>query len=269
MGALRWSRCPKPEMLLAYKDKALDDEEDRRVGDHLRICDRCREYLTTSREIGVLLRRHIPIIEDAEGLEELKRRLREPSPPSPIPPRFEFGRTIVFSLVLAALLVVGLVTTQTIEGGSSFTRWFSDDEPSQRIRPDDSVSGTPLVALTLVSGTSTLPLGLVLESGEPGQARDRIYRSASGLALSVVVEQSGQSSIYVDGDTGMTEIIGVNGREVFVSFEVTAAGRAVVIFYWIDEGQLVSVFVLEQPPGGLQVEDVSDISAALMTPQSD
>ena len=270
MGMLTRSGCPKPEVLLAYQDNALEDDDDRIVADHLRICERCRERLTMSHEIGVLLRRHIPVIEDPEGLKELKRRLREPPPPlSPIRPRFEFGRTVVFCLVLAALLSVGLVTTQTIEGGSSFTGWFSDDAPSQRIRPDGPVGGTPVVAPTTISGTPTLPLGLVPVGGEPGLAGDRFYRSANGLALSVVVEHDGQSSIHVDGDTGTTEIIGVNGREVFMSFEDTAIGRAAVIFYWIDDGQLVSVFVLGQPPGGLQADGVADIAATLMAQRSD
>jgi hypothetical protein len=251
-------------VLLAYQDSALADDDDRLVADHLRLCDHCREYLTSSREIGVLLRRHMPVIDDPQGLEELKRRLREPiPPPRAVRNRFVFGRTAVLCVSVVVLLGVGLLTSRTIEGGSSFTGWFVDDASPRRVRSDGPGEGTPLVAPPMVGVGPELPFDLV-QINPSGMADDQVFQSARGLAISVVVELGGDSRIYADGTVGMTEIVSVDGHEVYVSSDETAVGRAVVLFHWIHEDRLVSVFVLSQPVGGLDVEAAMDIVAALI-----
>lgn len=266
MGILTRSGCPKPEVLFAYEDGALDPDEQMTVAAHIRVCDRCYERLALSHEIGVLVRRSAPpLVDDPEGLEELKRRLREPQlPPTACRQRTNAGRFVVLGGALIVVLVVGLVSTETIEGGSSFSRWFSGDVPMRRTRPDGSVGGTPLVASSVVTGIPELPFGLLPTTGEPGPAGDRFYRSANGFAISVIVERESDSWIYADSGATRTEIVGVNGREVYVSVNNTPEGPAVVAFDWVEDNRLVSVLVIEQPAVGLTVDAAAQVATALM-----
>ncbi len=266
MGILTRSGCPKPEVLLAYEDNALTDDEDKVVADHLRVCERCRERMAMSVEIGVLLRRHIPLVEDPEGLEKLKRRLREPEPPpQPVQARIDFNRAVLLCVALIALFAFGIATTRTIQGGSSFTRWFSDDAPVRTTSSNEQVGGTALVAPSPVGHSIGLPYGLLPSGGSPGPAGDRYFRNANGLAISVVIERNADSQIYVDRQTGMTGIVSVDGRDVYVSSDDASIDRPVVVFHWVEGDRLVSVFILEQPPGGLRVDAVRELAAALMT----
>lgn len=266
MRILSRSGCPKPEVLLAYEDHALDPDEQVVVAAHLRVCDRCYERLVLSHEIGVLVRRSVPpLVDDPEGLEELKRRLRVPPTPLTIcRQRTNAGRIVALGVALTMLLGVGLVSTETIEGGSRFSRWFSGDVPAGQTRPDGTVSGTPLVASSVVTGVPELPFGLLPTTDEPGPAGDRFYRSANGLAISVIVERENDSAIYADSGANTTEIVGSNGLEVYVSVNDTPEGSGVVAFAWVESGRLVSVLVIEQPDTGLTVDAAVQIAAALM-----
>lgn len=267
MGVLTRSGCPKPEVLLAYEDNTLADDEDRIVADHLRVCDRCHERIVASREIGVLLRRHVPLIEDPEGLAELKRRLREPEvTQARTRRRVNVSRLVAVSFALVAVIGVGLASTEPIQSGDTFGRWLDDDEPIERVRPEGEANGAPLTVSGSVAGSSSLPFGLVPVSGEQGSAHDRYFRSATGLVLSLVVEREDGNRIFASSNSEMTSRVAVNGREVYVSSSDTPAGRAVVAFDWVENDQLKTVLVLEQPEQSvLTISDAKDIAAALMT----
>lgn len=271
MGILTRSGCPKPEVLFAYEDGALDPDEQTTVAAHLRVCDRCYERLALSHEIRVLVRRSAPpLVDDPEGLKELKQRLREPHPPPPtVRQHVHSDRRVVLGVVLLMLLGVGLISTQTIEGGSSFTRWFSDDAPFRRNLPEGPVGGTPLVAPSVVIGEPMLPFGLVPTESEPDSAGARYYRNTKGLTIAVIIEQDEQSQLYSDSGASTTEIIGVNGREVYVPVNDTPVGPAVVAFDWIESGQLVSVLVVERPTAGLSVDAAQEIADALISLERD
>lgn len=270
MGILTRSGCPRPEVLLAYEDDALSPAENSAVVAHLGTCTRCRERMADSREIGVLLRRHVPVIDDPEGLAELKRRLREgPPPPLPRRRRIDAGRAAVFGVALIALIGIGLVTSQTIEGGSSFTRWFHDDTPVGRTVPGGQVSSTPLPGISPVSSAPSLPYALAPMSGETGSDGTRHYQNADGLVIVVETGAAGDGQLRTNPESVTTSVVGVNRREVFLVASDTHAGSAVIAFYWIDGERLVSVRVLEQPIGGLRAFAAQEIAAALMAQSPD
>ena len=80
----------------------------------------------------------------------------------------------------------------------------------------------------------------------------------------MLVDQTGESQIHVDRSSGTTEIVGVNGREVYLVMTQTPDGPAVIAFNWVEADRLVSVLVLDQPTAGLDVDAAKEIAAALM-----
>jgi hypothetical protein len=259
------SNCPHPVELLACQDEALEPHRQAEVAAHVRECLACRRYLREGSQIGHLLRQHVAPIDDPEARARLRAHLMGVSPPSTTTPsRVGQQWLIAASLALVMVLGFGLFTTGTIEGGSSFTRWMSDDSSSGQRLPETHVDQTPISAPSAVREEGTLPFSLMPTIQPSGQHGERFFRSPSGLVIAVMVGQAGESQIHIDRPGGATEIVSVKGREVYLVTTQTPEGLAVIGFDWVEAGRLVSVLVLEQPVSGLAVDTAQEIADALM-----
>jgi hypothetical protein len=162
------------------------------------------------------------------------------------------------------VLGLGLFSTGTIEGGSSFTRWFNEDSSIGQRRSATHVEQTPISAPSVVRDDGRLPFGPRPTTQPASQPGKRFYRSPNGLVIAMLVDQAGGSEIHVDRASGTTGIVAVNGRDVYMTMTQTPDGLAVISFDWVENDRLVSILVLDQPAGGLTVEAAQEIAAAMM-----
>jgi hypothetical protein len=177
------------------------------------------------------------------------------------------SRLVAATLALVCLLTAGLALIDApAEGGSSFTRWFSSDRSPKRRLPEQHAVGTPVYAPTGTVGAATLPLGLAPVAGQvvggaPGTS-EQVYRNAEGLAITVVYDRTGRGQISLAEDPTSSQIVAIDGREVLVMFDPPPAGVAAAS--WVEGDALVTMFVLQSPPGGLSLDAALRIVAALL-----
>ena len=263
------SRCPKGPELLAYQDAALGPRRQAEVDAHVRECPACRDYLWESDEIGRLLRRHVPIVDDPKGLARLKARLAAEPPTEPPASRTRDRRwPLAASLALLTVLGLSLLSAGTIEGGSSFTRWLSRESESSegRILPGGYFNVTPATLPTVGQDASLLPFGLVATGMDwAPDGSGQTYRNVDGLAILVVTDSSPSSAIVIPDDPSATLIVEAGGRDVLLTFAETEVSRSVVEIDWIVDDVRHAVLVLDQPAGGLTIEMARVIADALIT----
>ena len=260
--------CPRGEELIAYQDGALTPTRLAEIDAHLRGCYDCRQWLWKSEDIGRMLRAHIPLIDDPEGLARLKERLREQpqQAPSVATPRWTTpNRLLAASLAVLILLGSSLIWTDELQGGSSFTRFWRDDDTPNRVVPADHVQQTPATAPEIIVAPPSLPFNLALTAGSTVDADgygEWFYRNDVGLAIRVAVDPPGDGWLSPSQGNNGQEIIGFGGQDVVVSY---GASRGVVLaVFWTETEMLYSMTVINRPPGGLSRTDALAIVAALM-----
>jgi hypothetical protein len=180
---------------------------------------------------------------------------------------FAGGRLVAATLALVCLLAAGLALIDApAEGGSVFTRWFSSERSPKRRLPEQHVTGTPLYAPAGTVGAATLPMGLAPVAGQvvggASGTSEQVYRSAEGLAITVVFDRTGRGQISLAEDPMSSQIVGIDGREVLVMFGPSTA--SVSAASWVEGDALVTMFVLQAPPGGLSLDAALRIVAALL-----
>lgn len=261
-------KCPRGEDLVAYQDGALPPARLAEIDAHLRDCYDCRQWLRESDEIGRMLRAHIPLVDDPEGLARLKERLRnqpQPAPTATIPRWTMPYRLLAASLTILVILGASLIWSDTLEGGSSFTRFWREDDTPNRVVPSDRVQQTPATAPDEVIAPPSLPFGLALTEGSTIDADgfgERFYRNTGGLAIRIAVDPPGSGWLSPSDGDDRQEIVVFNGRDVIVQYG--ASRDEVLTIFWIDNDSLHTLSVLEQPLEALSLNDALAIVAALL-----
>lgn len=263
----RRSTCPRPDDLFAFRDGVLSDVRQREIGEHLKHCLPCLRQLRGSDEIGRLLRATIPLVDDPLGRARLKARLRantEPAPTCAIPNWTISYRLLAASLAVLVILGSSLIWSGELQGGSSFTRWWRDDTLNQVI-PASRVQQTPATAPHSVIAPPSLPFDLALtEGGRVNTAGygEHFYRNDTGLAVRVAVDPPGVGWLPTSDVDDRQDLIGVDGRDLVIMYGVDQDD--VLSLFWIEDGSLHTLSVVESPPGGLPRDDALTIVAALM-----
>lgn len=261
-------KCPRGEELVAFQDGDLTPERLAEIDAHLRGCYDCRQWLRESEDIGRMLRAHIPIVDDPVGVARLKERLRDQ--PQPVPTRGAPRWTTPYRFLAACIAVViilgsSLIWSGDLEGGSSFTRWWRDDDSSSRVVPSGRIEQTPASAPDEVIDPPSLPFNLALTEGgavDTDGYGEWFYRNDEGLAIRVAVDPPGSGWLPVSGDDDRQEILGFAGHDLAVMYGRDHAN--VLTVFWIEEESLHTISVLEQPSDGLSREEALSIVAVLM-----
>jgi hypothetical protein len=167
---------------------------------------------------------------------------------------------------VAVVIVLGLsvIWSDTMEGGSSFTRWWSTDN-AERVVPSDMIDQTPATAPTKVISSPSLPLNLALTEGGTLDADgygEWFYRNEEGLAVRVAADPPGKGWLPVSGDDDRQEMLTFAGRELVIMYGRDYAN--VLSVFWIKQKSLHTLSVLEQPSDGLSRKEVLSIVAVLI-----
>jgi hypothetical protein len=260
-------KCPRGEELVAYQDGALSPARLAEIDAHLCGCYDCRQWLRESDEIGRMLRAHVPLVDDPEGLARLKERLRNQPPPartSSVPRLTMPYRLLAASLAVLVIVGSSLIWSDELEGGSSFTRWWRDDDTPNRVVQADRVQQTPATAPETVIAPPGLPFGLALTEGSTTNAASSgewFYRNTEGLAVRVTVDPPGDGWLS-PSDGHSQQIMTFNGRELMVIYGHNQ--DTVLTIVWTEDESLHTISVVEQPLGGLPLDDALTIVTALM-----
>lgn len=215
-----------------------------------------------------MLRARFPLVDDPVGRAKLKARLREQ--PQPVSTSTQPRWTMPYRLLAASLAVLVVLGSSLIwagesQGGSSFTRFWRDDDTAHRVVPSDRVQQTPATAPESVIAQPSLPFGLALTEGSTSDASrygEWFYRNTDGLAIRVAVDPPGKGWLGPSEGDDRQEMIGFNGRDLVVMYGVDRA--AVLALLWVEDESLHSLSVVDAPPGGLSRDDALTIVAALI-----
>jgi hypothetical protein len=265
------SACDFPkEYLVIYQDGELCGAPLEITEAHLRACRSCRQWLADMAEVDRLLGEAIPIRDAPSGRAALKERIEHLPPP--LPPRsepFQRGRALIVGLLLLVILAGSLGWGDAVvEGGSSFTRWWRQESADSGVVPSGHADPTAVMAPAGIPAAPELPfdLALVATGRDEDGFIERFYRNPDGLAISVSHDRRGTSWLTPSDDAQRRHIIGINGRDVVVTYGRTP--REVTAMSWAAGEALVLVFVLEQPPGGFTPDQAVELAMALMTADS-
>lgn len=253
--------------LIAYRDGTLRGARLEITEAHVAACAMCRDFLHELDLVDRMLRTATPFVDDPEARAAIKARIAEMPAPRADPPRrspFTRGQLTLVVAALLGLLVISVTVPGAIEGGSSFTRFFSRERGQQRVYPEGYGSGTPIILPTVTSGVATLPLGLVPTgpvSVDETSTRQG-FRNPDGLAVSVTADRSGTTVLFPPRDNSRQRIVAVDGREVLVG--LYSEDDWIIDLMWIDGETVYDVLILEQPPGGLRLPQALELARAVM-----
>lgn len=236
-------------------DHDLDPGRRAAIDAHLRGCSHCRQRLAESRHIGALLRRRYPVAHDPGAWEAFAGRLAERERRRAGGPRALLAAAPLLALLV--LLVAGVQVWRASLGAGEPTplRHVAESRPG--------VGALPFAAVE----PGRLPLGLArAERSTPAADRlELLYRNGDGLAVLLAESPAtGPPPAVPPSEAGQTRRT-IGGAEVLVLNDPRP--RAAVGALWDRRGVRFELLVTEAPPGGLAVEDIERVVAALADAQ--
>ena len=254
--------------LIAFHDGTLRGAQLEITQTHVAACEGCSAFLHELKQVDRLLRSATPLHDDLEARAAIKARVA--AMPLPSPPRnrrslLGRGRVALAVVALLGVVVMSVSVPGGIEGGSSFTRLFSDERVPRTSRPIGEEIGTPIILPAATIGAVELPLALAPSGEATGDDRfiEQGFRAPNGLAVMVSVDRTGEAIHYVPQDNDRQRIVAASGREVLVG--VYGDDEWVTYLKWFKDDALFQVLILEQPPGGLRMPAAIELAEGVMS----
>lgn len=252
--------------LVAYDDGSLHGAQREIAEVHLRSCPQCRQWLAEMHEVDRLLS-SIPApqrVDFLKGRQHVYERIAAVQQRST--GRRHHAVTAVFALLIVALMIQALVGfSPIVEGGSSFTSWFTRDHYQSRVYPEFAIPRPTPVSRPSFDTASDLPFGLVPDLGASaasGIPTAHAYHSANGLAILVGISERANSPITLPESGGDMLLTSVAEQEVLLIFAKTEVGRAIIEIDWLEGDTRVTILTLKQPPGGITVAMALELVSA-------
>lgn len=252
--------------LVAYADGSLHGAQWEITELHLRCCPQCRQWLAEMHEVDCLISttwqpQHSDFLQARARLYE---RIAEAEQRTT--GRWHSAVTTVFALLIVALMIQALVGfSPLVEGGSSFTSWFTRDHYQSRVYPEFAIPRPTPVSRPSFDTASDLPFGLVPDLGASaasGIPTAHAYYSANGLAILVGISERANSPITLPESGGDMLLTSVAEQEVLLFFAKTEVGRAIIEIDWLEGDTRVTILTLKQPPGGITVAMALELVSA-------